>query len=68
MPEATSQETPLGLHALIEQLALAVPRPAVRSLLVKGTRRTWVSDAGVIEHYPRAYEPEPGPIGQLRFD
>jgi Fic family protein len=67
MGNDTSRETPLGLHALIEQLALEIPRPAVRSLLARGSRRTWISDAGVIEHYPRAYEPEAGLIGQLRF-
>jgi len=61
------QETSLGLHALIEMLELEVPRPSVRSLLVKGNRRTWVSDAGVIEHYPRTYAPELGMVGQLRF-
>jgi len=62
-----SRETPLGLHSLIETLALEVPPPSVRSLLVKGNRRTWISDAGVIEHYPRAYKPEAGMVGQLRF-
>ena len=60
-------ETPLGLHALIERLGLEVPRPKVRSLLVKRGRRTWVSETGVIEHYPGAYEPEDSALGHLRF-
>jgi Fic family protein len=67
MANDPGREIPLGLHALIEDLGLEVPRPIVRSLLVKGNRRTWISDAGVIEHYPKAYAPEGGMVGQLRF-
>jgi hypothetical protein len=67
MQSEAKRETPLGLHALIEGLALEVPRPFVRSMLVKGNRKTWVSDSGVVECYPRAYQPEHGLLGQLRF-
>jgi hypothetical protein len=67
MAHRASSEIPLGLHALIESLGLDVPCPAVRSLLVKSRRRTWVSVAGVLDHYPQAYAPAAGMVGQLRF-
>ena len=67
MSNDTSRETALGLHAIIEALGLPVPRPFVRSLLVGGIRKTRISAAGILEHYPRAYAPEPGWLGQLRF-
>ena len=67
MGNDSNRETLLGLHALIKDFALEIPHPRVRSALVRGNRRTWVSEAGVVEHYPRGYEPEEGPIGQLRF-
>ena len=67
MPNDANQQVLLGLHALIDDLGLEIPRPRVRSCLVRGNRRTWVSAAGVVEHYPRGYAPEAGRIGQLRF-
>ncbi len=60
-------ETPVGLHAIIDLLGLEVPRPAVRSLLVGGPRKTRVTEAGVLESYPRAYDPGTGVLGHLRF-
>jgi hypothetical protein len=56
-----------GLHALIEKLGLKVPRPTVRSVLVGGIRKTRITDAQVLEQYPRAYDPADGIIGHLRF-
>jgi len=62
-----TREIPIGLWAVIDQLGLRVPYPAVRSELVAGTRKTRVTNAQVLEQYPRVYEPAAGTIGQLRF-
>jgi hypothetical protein len=67
MPSTINEEAPVGLHALIEQLGLKVPRPIVRSVLVGGIRKTRITDAQVLEQYPRAYGPADGIIGHLRF-
>ena len=64
-PNAT--ETVAGLHALIHQLDLKVPPPVVRSIISGGVRKTRVTDAEVLEQYPKPYRPDEGPIGQLRF-
>jgi len=61
------KETPLGLHATIDELDLKVPRPIVRSVITGGTRKTRISDTEVLEQYPRPYQPTGGIIGQLRF-
>lgn len=67
MQNGKSGETPIGLQAIIDQLDLKVPRPIVRSVLVGGTRKTRITDAEVLEQYPRAYQPADGIVGQLRF-
>jgi len=67
MQSDANQETLLGLHALMDDFDLELPRPRVRSCLVRGNRRTWVTEAGVLEQYPRGYKPEAGRVGQLRF-
>jgi hypothetical protein len=67
MQSASGEGTMIGLHALIDQLDLRVPRPAVRSVLVGGTRKTRITDTQVLEQYPRAYDPADGVIGHLRF-
>ncbi len=67
MQSTMSGETPIGLHALIEQLGLNVPRPTVRSVLVGSIRKTKITEIKVLEQYPRAYDPANGIIGQLRF-
>jgi len=60
-------ETPVGLHALISELDLKIPRPIVRSIVTGGTRKTRITDAEVLEQYPKPYQPAAGPVGQLRF-
>ena len=60
-------ETPVGLHALINELDLKIPRPIVRSIITGGTRKTRITDAEVLEQYPKPYQPAEGLIGQLRF-
>jgi Fic/DOC family len=60
-------ETPVGLHALINQLDLKTPRPIVRSIITGGTRKTRITDTEVLEQYPRPYQPAEGLVGHLRF-
>lgn len=60
-------ESLIGLHALIEQLDLKVPRPFVRSIIATGTRKTRVTDSGILEQYPKSYRPAEGLAGHLRF-
>ncbi|MBZ5534114.1 MAG: Fic family protein [Acidobacteriia bacterium] len=57
----------LGLVAIIDQLGLKIPYPAVRSELTGGARRTRITNAEVLEQYPTSYKPDEGVIGQLRF-
>jgi len=59
-------ETLVGLHAVIQDLDLKVPVPAVKSLIT-GTRKTRIIDAEVLELYPKSYQPTHGAVGQLRF-
>jgi Fic family protein len=61
------QSIPIGLHAVIEELDLKVPRPTVRSELVSGTRKTKITQNEILEQYPRSYQPAEGIVGQLRF-
>jgi Fic family protein len=61
------KETPIGLHAIVDELDLKVPRPIVRSVTTGGTRKTRISDTEVLEQYPRPYLPSGGILGQLRF-
>lgn len=65
--ENNKGETSVGLHALIEQLDLKVPRPFVRSVIAAGTRKTRISDSGILEQYPKSYRPQEGLAGHLRF-
>ena len=67
MADDRTWKTPIGLTAVIDQLGLKVPYPAVRSELVAGTRKTTVTSTQVLEQYPRVYQPSEGIIGQLRF-
>ena len=62
------QEFPIavGLHGLAEELRLKIPLPTVRSEIVAGSRKTRVTDARVLEQYPRSYLPT-GLVGNLRF-
>jgi hypothetical protein len=60
-------ETPVGLHALIDQIDLKIPRPFVRSIITAGTRKTKVRDSEILEHYPKSYRPAEGLSGNLRF-
>jgi Fic family protein len=56
----------IGLHWLIEELGLAVVRPAVRSEAIRGARKTRIADGTVLEQYPLAYGPT-DLFGHLRF-
>jgi hypothetical protein len=60
-------EISVGLHALISGLDLKIPRPIVRSIITGGTRKTRITDAEVLEQYPKPYQPAEGLVGQLRF-
>lgn len=56
----------IGLHWLIEELGLAVVRPAVRSEAIRGARKTRIADGTILEQYPLAYGPT-DLFGHLRF-
>jgi hypothetical protein len=60
------EETLAGLHALIRDLDLKVPIPAVKSVIT-GTRKTRITDTEVLEQYPKSYQPPRTTAGQLRF-
>ncbi|HET6180716.1 MAG TPA: Fic family protein [Candidatus Sulfotelmatobacter sp.] len=57
----------IGMHAIIEQLDLKIPRPFVRSVLAAGTRKTRITDSEIVEQYPKSYRPAEGLAGHLRF-
>lgn len=44
-----------GLVAIVKELELAIPAPAVRSRIVSGARRTWIESDVVYEDYPKSY-------------
>lgn len=56
-----------GFTALVEQLQLQVPTPAVRSEIVQGARRTRIEGDRVYEQYPPSYAREDSPFEHLRF-
>ena len=56
----------IGLHAVIRELSLKVPLPAVKSVIT-GTRKTRITDTEVLEQYQKSYQPRGGLVGQLRF-
>jgi len=56
----------VGLAALIEEMRLRVPPPAVRSEIVSGSRRTLTAGRTIIEQYPKRYEAN-GVTENLRF-
>ena len=56
----------IGLHKLIDVFSLPVNRPAVRSEIVRGARRTRIADGIVLEQYPPTYAPT-DLFGHLRF-
>jgi Fic family protein len=67
MADREKQVIPIGLHAVIAQLDLKLPRPFVRSELASGTRKTKITNNEILEQYPRSYRPAEGIVGQLRF-
>jgi len=67
MGDDRNWKTSIGLTAVIDQLDLKIPYPAVRSEVVAGTRKTTVTSTQVLEQYPRVYQPPEGIIGHLRF-
>ena len=46
---------PIGLVAVIEELKLRTPVPAVRSSVVAGARRTRFENEAIFEQYPKTY-------------
>ena len=46
---------PIGPVAVVEELKLQVPLPAVRSFVVAGARKTRVEHEAIYELYPRTY-------------
>ena len=56
----------IGLHKLIDAFSLPVTYPAVRSEVVRGARKTRITDGTVLEQYPPTYAPT-DVFGQLRF-
>jgi Fic family protein len=58
---------PIGLAALMRELGLRVPPPAVQSEVVSGARRTLRRGNHVVEQYPRGYAPENSVAAQLKF-
>jgi Fic family protein len=56
----------IGLNKLIDEFSLSVNRPAVRSEVVRGARKTRITDGTILEQYPPTYEPG-GLFGHLRF-
>ncbi len=56
----------IGLHKLIDTFSLPVSYPAVRSEVVRGARRTRITDGAVLEQYPPTYAPT-DVFGHLRF-
>jgi hypothetical protein len=56
----------IGLHKLIDTFSLPVNHPAVRSEVVRGARRTRITDGTVLEQYPPTYAPT-DVFGHLRF-
>src|SRR5215469_17058411 len=67
MSEDSTGKTTIGMTAIIDQLGLKMPYPAVRSEIVAGIRKTTVTNTQVLEQHPRVYQPPEGVIGQLRF-
>ena len=56
----------IGLHKLIDTFSLPVSYPTVRSEVVRGARRTRITDGTVLEQYPPTYAPTEV-FGHLRF-
>lgn len=56
----------IGLTAVIEELNLQTPLPAVRSKISSGTRKTHVEDGIIYEQYPKTYGVE-GLYENLKF-
>lgn len=56
----------IGLVAVMEELELQLPKPAVRSSVGSGPRRTRVEQDAVYEQYPRSYAPD-GLFENLKF-
>lgn len=46
---------PIGLAAVIEELSLQTPPPAVRSSVTAGARKTRIENDAVYEYYPKNY-------------
>ena len=55
-PDKTSDfPRPIGLMAVLKDLALKVPPPALRSSVIAGARKTRIENGIVYEHYPKTY-------------
>ena len=65
-PQKGNEENLAGLHALIRDLDLKASLPAVKSV-IRSTRKTRITDDGVLEQYPKSYQPLSTSVGQLRF-
>lgn len=50
-----SPPRPIGFAAVIKELGLQIPPPAVRSSVTVGARKTRVENDAVYEHYPKNY-------------
>ena len=48
----------IGLTAVIEELNLQIPLPAVRSTVASGARKTRIEGNAVYEQYPKTYANE----------
>jgi len=46
---------PIGLTAVIQELELPVPQPAIRSAITAGARKTRIENTLVYEQYPKNY-------------
>ncbi|MCY4573349.1 MAG: Fic family protein [Gemmatimonadetes bacterium] len=58
---------PIGQAWLVQNLELAVPRPAVESYAVAGARRTRSDGSHIVELYPMRYAPDETVTDHMRF-
>jgi Fic/DOC family len=65
--ELSRENVPVGQAALIAQLGLHVPAPAVTSVAGPGVRKTVNEDGRTIEKYTSSYMPDNTLAGHLRF-
>ncbi len=53
--DAKFETRKVGLGAVIEELQLRVPLPAVRSTVASGARKTRIDGNAIYEQYPKTY-------------